>query len=411
MFNSVVISNVGAFPQIISNPNDRYCLKPHIMGNNNPGIESATTSPRSNNNNNNYNNNVAVANSHSMPNPPVHNMNITHPNPNFNIPYLHTTTSNNIDLNYIPPISNIYSSSATATTSPIILTSNSNNNNNTNNNNLHNTHLQSMSNAFQRKYETLLPASKPTVTNNTIENDMKSRLNASALKFLSGTESGLDSAAYTYLPSLASSNRSSSSNSSVHESFYHYDIGNPLPVITAVNSASSSHNNSITSMDPSETINNNVNVNGRTISNSLPVKKEESMSPPQDVWNVEEKPKRRNSAAKTTRKRPYKTRRGRKRKVETPKSIEKTAEVLEHSVYLELRRRHICQICNKGFTTSGHLARHNRIHTGERNHICPFEGCHQKFSRQDNCLQHYKTHLKRLERSEDPISGDLITDE
>ncbi|GAV53287.1 hypothetical protein ZYGR_0AI05710 [Zygosaccharomyces rouxii] len=58
-------------------------------------------------------------------------------------------------------------------------------------------------------------------------------------------------------------------------------------------------------------------------------------------------------------------------------------------------RRHVCRTCYKGFTTSGHLARHNRIHTGEKNHECPYEGCDQKFSRHDNCIQHYRTHVKR----------------
>jgi uncharacterized Zn-finger protein len=57
-------------------------------------------------------------------------------------------------------------------------------------------------------------------------------------------------------------------------------------------------------------------------------------------------------------------------------------------------RKYKCKICDKGFTTSGHLARHHRIHTGVKNHICPFEGCNSRFSRQDNCMQHYKTHLK-----------------
>ncbi|AMD22369.1 HGR030Wp [Eremothecium sinecaudum] len=62
---------------------------------------------------------------------------------------------------------------------------------------------------------------------------------------------------------------------------------------------------------------------------------------------------------------------------------------------LEKRRKHHCRTCGRGFTTSGHLARHNRIHTGEKNHTCHFPGCGQRFSRHDNCLQHYRTHLKK----------------
>ncbi|KAG7859333.1 hypothetical protein KL939_002233 [Ogataea angusta] len=49
-------------------------------------------------------------------------------------------------------------------------------------------------------------------------------------------------------------------------------------------------------------------------------------------------------------------------------------------------RRFKCKVCSKMFTTSGHLARHTRIHTGVKNHICPYEGCGARFSRQDNSL-------------------------
>lgn len=54
-------------------------------------------------------------------------------------------------------------------------------------------------------------------------------------------------------------------------------------------------------------------------------------------------------------------------------------------------RRYTCR-CGKSFTTSGHLARHTRIHTGEKNYVCPESGCGARFSRQDNCMQHYRTH-------------------
>ncbi|KAH9947197.1 hypothetical protein B0H21DRAFT_740017 [Amylocystis lapponica] len=57
------------------------------------------------------------------------------------------------------------------------------------------------------------------------------------------------------------------------------------------------------------------------------------------------------------------------------------------------KRKHICPTCDRGFTTSGHLARHTRVHTGERNHKCPFPGCETRCSRQDNLQQHYRIHL------------------
>lgn len=56
-------------------------------------------------------------------------------------------------------------------------------------------------------------------------------------------------------------------------------------------------------------------------------------------------------------------------------------------------KKYICSHCSRSFTTSGHLARHTRIHTGEKNYECPHDDCHMRFSRQDNCMQHYRTHL------------------
>jgi uncharacterized Zn-finger protein len=73
-------------------------------------------------------------------------------------------------------------------------------------------------------------------------------------------------------------------------------------------------------------------------------------------------------------------------------------------------RRYTCH-CNKSFTTSGHLARHTRIHTGEKNYVCPEPNCGARFSRQDNCMQHYRTHSstagsKRSSRKQRRLSTD-----
>jgi len=51
------------------------------------------------------------------------------------------------------------------------------------------------------------------------------------------------------------------------------------------------------------------------------------------------------------------------------------------------KKKHVCPTCDRPFTTSGHLARHSRVHTGERNHKCPFPGCETRCSRQDNLQQ------------------------
>ncbi|RPA78747.1 hypothetical protein BJ508DRAFT_195414, partial [Ascobolus immersus RN42] len=51
------------------------------------------------------------------------------------------------------------------------------------------------------------------------------------------------------------------------------------------------------------------------------------------------------------------------------------------------KRKFPCQICGKLFTTSGHLSRHGRTHTGEKRYECPHESCDARFSRQDNCMQ------------------------
>ncbi|KAI5970798.1 NRG1 [Candida margitis] len=69
-----------------------------------------------------------------------------------------------------------------------------------------------------------------------------------------------------------------------------------------------------------------------------------------------------------------------------------TSPILINHVTKDSRRKHVCKVCARSFTTSGHLARHNRIHTGERKHKCPWPTCDARFARQDNCMQHYKTH-------------------
>ncbi|KAK6460505.1 hypothetical protein DFJ63DRAFT_337267 [Scheffersomyces coipomensis] len=83
-------------------------------------------------------------------------------------------------------------------------------------------------------------------------------------------------------------------------------------------------------------------------------------------------------------------------------SINRDSMTSATSVSNDLKRKHICKVCSRSFTVSSHLSRHKRIHTGERKHVCPWPLCVARFSRPDNCMQHYKTHINgknRLEKS------------
>ena len=49
------------------------------------------------------------------------------------------------------------------------------------------------------------------------------------------------------------------------------------------------------------------------------------------------------------------------------------------------------------YNSSGHLARHVKIHTGVKTHSCPIEGCEKMFARKDNMMHHFNTHKRKLE--------------
>ena len=63
----------------------------------------------------------------------------------------------------------------------------------------------------------------------------------------------------------------------------------------------------------------------------------------------------------------------------------------------------------------GHLRRHTKAHTGVKPYQCPIPGCTSKFSRQDNMVQHYRVHSRRLEgehkSKEEPLNESLNTDD
>jgi len=50
---------------------------------------------------------------------------------------------------------------------------------------------------------------------------------------------------------------------------------------------------------------------------------------------------------------------------------------------LSVRRKYGCEECGKEFTTSGHLTRHCKIHSGEKAFSCPWPNCDKSTARHD----------------------------
>ncbi|KAJ9054552.1 transcriptional repressor [Entomophthora muscae] len=76
----------------------------------------------------------------------------------------------------------------------------------------------------------------------------------------------------------------------------------------------------------------------------------------------------------------------------------------------EAKKKHVCSYpsCGRAFSTRGHLARHQRIHTGEKNFRCLLPQCHSRFSRKDNMMQHFRTHFVTKARPKS-IRSDFFT--
>jgi uncharacterized Zn-finger protein len=57
--------------------------------------------------------------------------------------------------------------------------------------------------------------------------------------------------------------------------------------------------------------------------------------------------------------------------------------------------RHHCAHpgCGKVFPSKSRLQRHAVIHTGAKPFVCLYPECERTFSRRDNMLQHYRTHI------------------
>ena len=56
----------------------------------------------------------------------------------------------------------------------------------------------------------------------------------------------------------------------------------------------------------------------------------------------------------------------------------------------DVEKPYECDICNRRFAVSNHLARHKRTHTGEKPYGC--EICNKRFLRSDDLRKHQRSH-------------------
>lgn len=62
-------------------------------------------------------------------------------------------------------------------------------------------------------------------------------------------------------------------------------------------------------------------------------------------------------------------------------------------VYWHKYRPFVCTVCNASFLRASTLKIHYRRHTGERPYKCPYEGCGKGFSESGNLKTHMKIHV------------------
>ncbi|KAJ7867948.1 hypothetical protein B0H13DRAFT_1061764 [Mycena leptocephala] len=65
----------------------------------------------------------------------------------------------------------------------------------------------------------------------------------------------------------------------------------------------------------------------------------------------------------------------------------------------DAKKRYACKECDKAFSTSSHLGRHCRVHTGVKDYKCDFPGCETRCSRPDNLQAHKRVHFSSQPRT------------
>ncbi|KAF8425904.1 hypothetical protein EV426DRAFT_710372 [Tirmania nivea] len=70
---------------------------------------------------------------------------------------------------------------------------------------------------------------------------------------------------------------------------------------------------------------------------------------------------------------------------------------------------HLCETCTKPFSDSSSLARHRRIHSGKRPYKCPYADCQKTFTRRTTLTRHQNHHAGTLSESEAAAAAALAS--
>ncbi|KAI0839754.1 hypothetical protein F5Y06DRAFT_286223 [Hypoxylon sp. FL0890] len=70
---------------------------------------------------------------------------------------------------------------------------------------------------------------------------------------------------------------------------------------------------------------------------------------------------------------------------------------------------HMCEKCGKPFSDSSSLARHRRIHSGKRPYKCPYANCQKTFTRKTTLTRHQNLHSGTVEEAAQATAQALAT--